>query len=282
MGTRISVIGFVFACLFADETLAQGLLQRLPADGTWSRYRVTQQMWDAKAVRVPPHRPQKLEYPVLSFVESDLLLQSVGNPEVDGKPCRWIEIVRRPSSVAKRGSGRVIALRLLAAEETIVKGQDCFDHCLQVFHSDSGRQAKELTDPDRKKYELERFRPIFPRVRRDVEKKIVSMWSSYGPNETTSRVEQLTFNYAFRGKLSGGKSGSWDHAAEYRMVITDDAPFGVAYLLLREIRNREDYGPNNLAFEMVGSTQIVLLESGTGATSALPMLAKPTDEPKLR
>ncbi len=270
MLSKYAIYGVVSALLIGNVVLAQGLLHRLPKDGTWSRYRVSQQVWGAKMIRVPTGRQQPPNYPELAFIESDLLLQSVGITEVDGQPCRWIEIVRKPSSHTMSGSQRTIGLRLLVSEDVISQGKDSFDDCLRVIYSDLKNTTIELTDKDRRRYELERFRPLFPRLAVDSKRTNAVMMSSFVPGKPTTEVELYKFKFSFSGKLSGGKSGKWDHQADYKMVICDYAPFGVVHLLLHDIQNREDYGPDQLAVEMRGSTQIILLESGVGARSEFP------------
>jgi hypothetical protein len=260
----------IVSCISSLEVHAQGLIHRLPPDGSWSRFRVSQQIWDAEITRALPEMPNP---PELVIMESELLIQSVGTQQIEQTPCRWIEIVRVPSPMEK--FGRKIALRLTIPENGIGNGNDCFDNCLKVLYSDSGGTAEELREESRKTYELERFRPLFPRLPAHAKKKSVSMFSVFGQDKPMSTVDYYNFPFSFNGKLSGGTSGTWVHSANYKMIVAPDAPFGVSCLFLHDIVNEEDYGPKQLAVRMKGSTQAILLESGSGATSALPNAEEP-------
>jgi hypothetical protein len=75
----ISRTAFVVLCvLIPTAVFADGLIYQLPGDGTWARFDI-----DRKAT--PPDGKE-------STMIGSLTLSSVGAAEVDGEPCRWIEI----------------------------------------------------------------------------------------------------------------------------------------------------------------------------------------------
>ena len=87
--------------LFAD-----GLAYRLPPDGTWVRYKITVQKYQEWETRYDEKKGWVLEKKpdptAEELKETDsLLVRSVGQQEVGGEPCRWIEIVQNADEEGK-------------------------------------------------------------------------------------------------------------------------------------------------------------------------------------
>lgn len=244
-----------------NAAYGQGLIHRLPEDGTWSKYRVTQQVHRIRGVAVPEGVPKAIldTLPKAGFAESFLTISSVGKEQFNGQPCRWIELCLETKQ-------RDILLRLLVPEAHLAKGDDAFDHATRVLFqckdSIDGLHG-EILDPKRRAYELERFRPHFPRVPEDAER-VANVTFMALTDDAPLRGELLRFEFAFSGALTGGKEGSWSHKGKYQVNITDRAPFGVEQLWMIQGTTTEDTG---LVLELSGSEQVVLIESGKNAKS---------------
>lgn len=119
---RIGVLSnFAFPTFFvlSGAVLGDGLGYQLPPDGTWVKYKITVQKYEAWNTRYDEKKGWILEKELdptakeLAEETNSLLVRSVGRQVRDGEPCRWIEIVqnaneeggtRRRSCTATRAS----------------------------------------------------------------------------------------------------------------------------------------------------------------------------------
>lgn len=90
--------------------LAQGLILKLPSDGTWSRFRVTGQ-YDVSWLRDLNEFPDDWKdllatIPDFAYGESELVVSSVGTNEIDGERFRWIELYLKGTTVGEAKGDR--------------------------------------------------------------------------------------------------------------------------------------------------------------------------------
>jgi hypothetical protein len=270
------------AAMACNAVLAQGLISRLPPDGTWARYKCTTLYWDIDVNRAPVVLPESFaDAPKTGNMTVNLLLQSVGTTMVDSERCRWIEIQSRGETV----ESREIVLRLLVPESSLQLKDDAFDAAKNVFMYDSHHGViGELEEQARRDYELERFRPYYPRWPKDAEGcKTKFLDGSDAPPD----VEFFDFRFDFRGKLMGGRKGTWDYGGDYRTIVGSDAPFGVTQIWARSVTETQDFGKDQARLAIQSNIQIVQLASGNSATSIYlgrtirEKDTEQTDEPEL-
>lgn len=102
-------LAFVVGCLSsAGMARADGLLYSLPADGTWVRYALRQQM-------ASPKQKQ-------GVIVGALALASVGEEMVNNQACRWIEVVIDSKEAA--GPGLKSVFKALIPEKRLKKGEN--------------------------------------------------------------------------------------------------------------------------------------------------------------
>lgn len=77
MKTLFACFVMFVVCLTNSESQANGLLQKLPKDGSWVRYHIIRKN----------ERPGKIQE-----TSGTMTIRSVGRETVNGEPCRWIEI----------------------------------------------------------------------------------------------------------------------------------------------------------------------------------------------
>ena len=112
---------------------ADGLFYQLPDDGNWVRYELA-----GTGTEVAGE---------VSTFTGTLTLSSVGVSEVDGRKCRWIEIVQ--DGKAKRSGEPYQAVhKLLIQEENLVPGDEPLNHVVKAWykHSQVGPDARVIDD----------------------------------------------------------------------------------------------------------------------------------------
>ena len=102
---------FIVAGSFASESRADGLILKLPPDGSWVRYDLT---------AVVAEQPR-------AGISGTLTLRSVGRETVQEKPCRWIEVETRTALPNMKGKLSVV-YKLLIPEEHLGKGKSPLEH----------------------------------------------------------------------------------------------------------------------------------------------------------
>lgn len=268
--------------------LAQGLILKLPSDGTWSRFRVTGQ-YDISWLRDLKEFPDEWKdivaaIPDFAHGEMELVVSSVGTDKIDGERFRWIELYLKSTTVGESKGDEAdegTLLRLQVAEKVLTTGGDLLDNARTVFvrggysPSDDG----EIKNDNRRKYELQRFRQFFPKYSvSDKDWAHVRNNVKDGPHPQIERAIRFRFNY--QGKMHGGEHGSLIHHANYTVITDPIAPFGVKQIWETDGVSIEDSGPYNPNDENCdgpgtisrGNSQIVLIESGTDAVSRLKTL----------
>lgn len=271
---------FAFATIIVagSSARADGLIHRLPPDGAWVLYAYQQraeldhQMGGDK--KVPDEVKRKM--PRAGIVQGFLTLRSVGVAQVEGENCRWIELEQSVQIAGKTMAGteaeraqRTIVLKVLVPEKRLAPGEDPFGHVLKMYFKDGDRNVEEIMDPQRRKYELDRFRPLFPAPGTDVKRTARQSLATASPTLGALECEQLTFASKYDGPLGGGQ-GRWTWEGEHRLWLNDRVPFGVACLELT-VTSREATGPKeSMVVTTKGIHRLVVAEVGTGARSRLP------------
>lgn len=124
---RIVIVAAVLLILplFRDPAYAEGLLYRLPKDGTWTRFEYV--------------CTGKSDQPAR---KGSLWMASVGQATVDGEACRWIELRQDEATL-----GRPIrkTYKVLVPERYLGRGQSPLNHVVRGWFKGTG-EAKAL-DP---------------------------------------------------------------------------------------------------------------------------------------
>lgn len=276
---RALLLGVLTGLAAAAAARGDGLIQALPDDGAWALYvyRASGEMSYRFSDDAKPPEAVMNQIPRTATVVGLLTIRSVGKAEADGKPCRWIEL-EQSVRVAGRAAGggeadpaqRTIILKLLIPEARLKAGQDPFKHVVRMGMKDGSRKAEVITDAKRQKYELDRFRPLFPepaKAAKRAEKQVVDTAPALLGKLTCTRV---TFPSTYDGPLSGGKGGRWVYKGEHRLWLSDKVPFGVARLEL-DSTSTETYGDKgDHSTTTKGSRSLVICDLGTKARSRLP------------
>ena len=288
---RMMLVVLASMIVKCSPILAQGLIIKLPADGSWSRFRVTGQ-YDVSLLRNPNEFPDTWKeaikaIPDFAHGEMELFISSVGSEEIDGERFRWIELFQKKAAeqdANDREEDGGTLLRLQIAEKVLSNGGDPLDNARVVIVRGgySDKEDGEIKSESRKKYELQCFRQFFPKYTLNEKdwaharglEKIAPQPVEIG------RAHRFRFNY--QGKMHGGEHGSIIHHANYTVIADPTAPFGVKQIWETDGVTIEDSGPfdptNNFCDGpgtiSRGNSQIALIESGTGAVSRI----KPTGE----
>jgi hypothetical protein len=259
----------------STPVVAGGLAYRLPADGEWVKYQMFPGEYSLE--RLTRNKgggvsAEKVELPKPKKKEDFFLVRSVGTVRVDGEVCRWIELVNEPQQEGKeKPACRLIILKLLIPEAAFRPDVDALVHVKKMYmsdrHEDGTVFVDEVKDLDRRNYEIERFRALFPvppagaRRSDEIERK-----TALGP----AKGYELEFEYGFEGKLFAGKRGLNRFKGRYKVFVSDRAPFGLMEAVLEHGEGLEDTGQH--INKSNGSGCMRLVESGNGATSGLPGL----------
>jgi hypothetical protein len=206
---------------------ADGVAYRLPPDGTWVKYRITPgKEYTVKEFRTDDRGRRvftKVDLPKLpkAAKKEDLfLVRSVGRVKIDGQPHRWLEMVNEPAEEGKKKPAvTVYVLKLLVPEAAFRPGRDPFAHVRKMYLSDRRPEGEsyvsEVKDADGRRYQLERFRALFPTPPKSPKRTNgVKRKTAAG----TFKGYELEFEYGFEGKLYGGKKGKNTWKGHYKLV----------------------------------------------------------------
>ena len=271
--------------------LAQGLILKLPSDGTWTRFRVTGQ-YDISLLRDMKDFPSEWKglvaaIPDFDHYEGELAIASVGTDEIEGERFRWIELFLKRKAEDDSDEDEGTLLRLQIAEKVLSTGGDLLDEARVaiVYGGYADEEDGEIQSDKRRKFETQRFRPFFPKYKlSDNDWAHVQTARKVRPQSPTARALRFRFNY--QGKMHGGDHGSVIHHANYTVITDANAPFGVKQIWETDGVTIEDSGPYDPKNEFCdgpgmiirGNSQIVLIESGTGAVSRVKQFS--TKQPR--
>jgi hypothetical protein len=125
MRTVTVLLAAVCATFMSAPSFADGLIRKLPKDGSWAKYHVT-----LKASNVDH--------------SGTAVLRSVGAVVEKDKACRWIEVEFTPALAAQ---GAVTIYKLLIPEEHLKAGIDPFDHIVRAWEKEGDEKPRLLDDP---------------------------------------------------------------------------------------------------------------------------------------
>lgn len=219
-----ALIGVMLA-LCPGDLRAEGLIVRLPADGSRASYELRSKVeLDAGDLDLAG-----LALPETIDARGTITLGSVGRTGIDGRECRWIEIGREIPDQKVRS-----ALRLLIPEAHFGRGEDPLAHVLRMEHRNPGGRVEgpePIVDPARKRYEIERFRNLIPDRLRDARplgKRAIP--TPLGPIECEGRSGTAELAPS---PLFPGTGGEWAWTATVEVWEDDESPFGVVSLQTR-------------------------------------------------
>lgn len=172
---------------------AGGLIQQLPADGSWVAFRA------------------KSEFDLqgnLQSIDRELKLASVGKQEIEGEPGRWIEL-------STELGGRKVLAKLLIAEKFLRADENPFAHVAKAWARGPDGEVREL--PDNRLRQLLIFAAAVPHFDKPQKKEKETVKTELGEYECEhwkgeAELEAFQDNKAkFEGEL-------WTH---------DKVPFGL-------------------------------------------------------
>ena len=278
----IRVILTVVVCLSIGTAVqADGIAYRLPPDGTWVVYQIRcTEFPEMVRFRVGNDKKKVEEKIDLDELEKKLpadwedlfLVRSVGRVEKSGEPCRWIELVNNPKEENEdKPKERVVVLKLLIPEKHFAPGQDPFAHVQKMYMRDRRPDEQfgvvDVRDADRQKYELDRFRSLFPVPPKQAKRtQVAGRKTALG----TVNGYELEFDYGFEGKLHEGKHGRNSVKGHFKVFVSDDAPFGIAEMHEAGIASIEESADGSGNRTTGGKGWMEVKKSGTGAKSGLP------------
>jgi hypothetical protein len=224
----------LFCICLPTASRGDGLLYRLPADGTSARFELTFDAdLDGTTIRGT------------GFLE----MSSVGQTAESGRMCRWIELKFLFQTEGRRGT---YLTKLLIPEDRLKKGEAPLDHVVRAWIKHDDGDTVPLDDPQGHQAgllsvflggPLENVAPLAPQ---NIETKL-------GPFEAGGLTGTQEFD---DGKLTT--------RIAHKLRLHDTAPFGViaADLQFEVRREGEEQG--------IGRLHLKLVETGTNAASALP------------
>ncbi len=259
---RLNSLAFVFWSVAVGGNLswADGLIHQLPADGTWARYDLQMK----STARTEGRAPRDFE------LKGSLTVSSVGQVTEEGEKCRWIEVKSEVSPVGQPKDIARILLKLLIPEKHLRRGEDPLSHVMRMYYSRKGGGGAEvplerIEDPWRKRYEIERFRSVFPRPLEDVK--------SLGKEPVVTRIGKLDCE-TITGRSSLPKSplregAEWAWEGKFQFVLNNAAPFGVVSMRNERTGYETSGGEKRSKTEMDTLTILTIGEVGDKATSDL-------------
>lgn len=223
------------AQLFGD-----GLIHQLPKDGTWVRFDVTGEgLAPGGEVR--------------ATIMGSVTIKSVGQEEVEGTACRWIEIETEMNLQAVRGprSKRLESFKLLIPEKNLATGQNPLAHAIKGWRKD---RTNSVTELDLKNNNVPGFQNLEELLNGGMTK-----------SEKTEGVERKLPARTYKCTHVNGKeeSESGDVEIAIQSWLTNEVPFGIVAYRYTKMRKREK--------ESLGGRwmELTFVESGTDAKSTV-------------
>jgi len=206
---RLVCIFVIAVCCPANATRADGLIHKLPADGSWARYDL---QWHGPA---PTGGLAVLR-------TGTLTVSSVGRSVVDGDQCRWIEI-RNASE--RDGQEVVSALKMLIPEKYLLSGMNPPGRVVKAWSRHpavNGGAPQEITE-----FTGEHARPI---------RALSDMF--FGMPAEVRMLDEESIETTKLGKLNCPgvaarhilTRGNLESTFDYEVRLHDKAPFGVVML----------------------------------------------------
>ena len=235
---------FLAAMLFAlrpAPACADGLIHRLPPDGSWVQFDV------AGEGRGPNGE-------VRVAMRGTLTVRSVGQDSADGKVCRWIEI---ETTIEGERNGQkqqeTETWKVLVPEEFLASGQDARAHVVKAFKKNRSGKVHELDVKGKDAQAIESLDEFFH--------------APLAESRKSEKVELVTPAGTFRCTKVDGKGFSQvgDSGVDVgtQTWLSDEVPFGVAGYRHEKSRSR---GGVNIGGRWM---ELKVAKTGTDAKSAL-------------
>jgi hypothetical protein len=194
---HLVICQFAIIATTAGAAFADGLLYKLPADGTSATYELVGSMWRADR----EHQE-----------EAELTLRSVGRTNADGEPGRWLEMVLHPKGEAE---SRVVVFKVHIPEKYLTRGKRPADHITEAWIRVGAREAKKIGDTKARE-----LTPIAGFLTGPFQEP-----SELSPVEVESAIGTLRCK-GEKGVVTV-KDGRSSHRLSFAVRLNDSAPFGV-------------------------------------------------------
>ncbi|HMF07657.1 MAG TPA: hypothetical protein VKJ00_00900 [Thermoanaerobaculia bacterium] len=126
---RLTMIAGLFVCAIAVQPLrADGLIYKLPDDGTQIRYEM-ELMLSAGGQETP--------------AKGSVTVSSVGQTTVNDEKCRWIEI---KSITGVDGQDHIQIIKTLVPEKELGKGKSPIEHIVRTWLKEDNGEVMEVKD----------------------------------------------------------------------------------------------------------------------------------------
>jgi len=240
MKTLSACIVLFVVCLPISESRANGLIQKLPKDGSWVRYHMIMNM----------EKPQNTE------MSGTLTIRSVGRETVNNEPCRWIEFDMK-MGIDDRIEHNIF--KVLVPEKLFKSDKTVSPKVIRGWSKRNDADPEERTDSEKlSNDELAVFLPDPTRKTKTVkEKKTVDYQKG-----------QLTVDSGITGKLKlpvpANANVKIENSFDFTMWSHEKVPFGTAEAKWEFSSKLKDQLLSK------GTVTLTLEDFGTGAKSALP------------
>jgi hypothetical protein len=156
----VAVLAFVV--LASRATHADGLLYKLPKDGTWADYELVgttegkiPDVAKGKDYESAGTLDTKTPVVIKGSIKGTLRMASVGQVSDGAQPCRWIEIILKMEvkpavgESAKAPEGKISSsyFKVLIPEKYLVKGEAPLDHAIRAWYKEDPLMPREMKNP---------------------------------------------------------------------------------------------------------------------------------------
>ncbi len=243
---NICRVGVFFLCLglslFAPVVVqANGLVYRLPKDGTWVTYHVNWQLYGPEAED--------------SEGTGTWTMQSVGTEMVDGKKCRWIEITEQLDARAGEPK-QERTVKFLIPETALQSEKDPRKHTIRYWWKMGNNDAKKHDGQQMSGQTL-----MFLHGRAESSKEIkLDKTVLYQRGEfkfEKARLEKEVYRWQHNGKQRA-------MTFQNTLWLNEKVPFGTAASKIETKFSQED------EYLWTWTRKLSLNDFGTGAKSVLP------------
>lgn len=220
----LSVLALVAMLCASGPARADGLIFQLPEDGVEAEFRgevefQTKFLASREIVnQLSAEDKARLERKGKST--EIVTVASVGRVNRANQVCRWIELRKG------NGQGEGQILKMLIPEQYLKQGEDPLDHAILTFFNPKPidkRGGPKETGFNRIQYEIDRFRPEFPRpfgeIRRLPKRTIVTNLAVF--EDCRILAGKTRFDRPLLGQ------GRWTNESRWEIAMHPEAPFGV-------------------------------------------------------
>lgn len=252
-------------CGATPRANAQGLIWKLPADGTWIRYEGTYQQIETRSNTGGTDL-------TIQWIQH-LTIKSIGSleAEFEGKtvPCRWLEFKVQTGKKSEKGidPGPVGAsiYKVLVPESRVI-GKLADDETIPVsflpivkgYRKEGDKPVEEMTGS---------VFQIYPKVARFMHYKTLEKDGEPEPLDlATGPVTAQKWKGKYEAENSQGHT-----VQEAEIWRSDDIPFGLAQWTVKQTMERKGNNEPRSAFKQVAQSLVEMkaLESGTDAKSEI-------------